>query len=83
MNYVTSVDELNIPKEKKNKISVNIRTAVKVNLVETVTGESQTFKSMYAAAEFLGVNPGTISAKRNSAKTIKSKMNSSEYKVEI
>ena len=86
--YTTkSVDELcdvlNIPRQKKNKLTKNIRTAVKVNLVETVTGESQTFKSMFAAAKFLGVNPGTISAKRNSVKTIKSKMNSSEYKVEI
>ena len=76
-------DVLNIPRQKKNKINKNIRTAVKVNLVETTTGDTQTFKSMFAAAKFLGANPGTISAKRNSAKTIKSKRNNGEYKVEI
>ena len=81
--YTTkSVDDLcdmvGIPRQKKkNKINKSIRTAIQVNLVETTTGGRQTFKSMFAAAKFLGVNPGTVSTKRNR------KRSDSEYTVEI
>ena len=41
------------------------------------------FKSIYAAAKSIGRNPGSISLKKNTLKTLKSKVDNREYRVEI
>ena len=86
--YMTmSFDELcsvlDLPKQKKNKSCKNIRTPVEVTLVEVKSGETQTFKSIYLAAKFVGRNPGSISSRKNTDKIIKSAFDNIEYTVEI
>ena len=86
--YMTmSFDELcsvlDFPKQKKNKSCKNIRTPVEVTLVEVKSGETQTFKSIYLAAKFVGRNPGSISSRKNTDKIIKSAFDNIEYTVEI
>ena len=54
-----------------------------MTLVESETGEIQTFKSIYAASKFLGVNPGTVSYNKNVDNIIKSKHDGNEYKVSV
>ena len=46
------------------------------------TSERKTFKSFYSAAKFIGRNPGSVSAKKNTLKTLKSKVDACEYRVE-
>ena len=41
------------------------------------------FKSIYAAAKSIGRNPGSISLKKNTLKTLKSKVDTCEYRVEV
>ena len=78
------IDILSIPKQhKKNTVAKNIKSAIQVNLIETETGKIQTFKSMFAAFKFLGVNPGTVSSNKNTDKIIKSKRSDSEYRVSV
>ena len=54
-----------------------------VKLTNVETKESQTFKSIYSAAKFVGVNPGSISLKKNTGKIIKSAFDNTKYTVEI
>ena len=86
-----TVDELckklNIPKQKKDekyeKHCKGIKSRpIEVTLVETTSGERKTFKSFYSAAKFIGRNPGSVSAKKNTLKTLKSKVDACEYRVE-
>ena len=59
-------DVLVIPRQKKNESCKGIKSrSIKVALVETTSGERKTFKSFYSAAKFIGRNPGSISAKKN------------------
>ena len=75
---------LAIPKQKKDESCKDIRTTpIKVTLVETTSGERKTFKSIYSAAKSIGRNPGSVSAKKNTSKTLKSKFDSCEYRVEV
>ena len=75
---------LAIPKQKKDESCKDIRTTpIKVTLVETTSGERKTFKSIYSAAKSIGRNPGSVSTRKNTSKTLKSKFNNSEYRVEI
>ena len=83
MSFEELCDVLDLPRQKKDESCKNIRTPIKVTLVETTSGETQTFKSIYSAAKSIGRNPGSISAKKNTLKTLKSKFNDSEYRVEI
>ena len=77
-------DVLAIPKQKKDESCKDIRTTpIKVTLVETTSGERKTFKSIYSAAKSIGRNPGSVSVKKNTSKTLKSKFDSCEYRVEI
>ena len=92
-NYMLlTVDELceklNIPIQKKDeKYEKHCRgikgRPIKVTLVEITSGERKTFKSIYAAAKFIGRNPGSISLKKNTLKTLKSKVDTCEYRIEI
>ena len=54
-----------------------------VKLINVETDESQTFKSIYSAAKFVGRNPGSISSKKNTGKIIKSVFDNAKYTVEI
>ena len=83
MSFEELCDVLDLPRQKKDESCKNIRTPIKVTLVETTSGETQTFKSIYSAAKSIGRNPGSISAKKNTLKTLKSKFNDSECRVEI
>ena len=83
MSFEELCDVLDLPRQKKDESCKNIRTPIKVTLVETTSGERETFKSIYSAAKSIGRNPGSISAKKNTLKTLKSKFNDSEYRVEI
>ena len=77
-------DVLVIPRQKKDESCKNIRTTPReVTLVEITSGERKTFKSIYAAAKSIGRNPGSISLKKNTLKTLKSKVDNREYRVEI
>ena len=58
-----------------------LRRAVALTNVET--NETQTFKSIYSAAKFLGRNPGSISIRKNTGKIIKSVFDNIKYTVEI
>ena len=83
MSFEELCSVLDLPKQKKNKSCKNIRTSIEVTLVEITSGETQTFKSIYSAAKFIGRNPGSVSAKKNTLKTLKSVFDNSEYRVEI
>ena len=83
MSFEELYDVLDLPRQKKDESCKNIRTPIKVTLVETTSGERETFKSIYSAAKSIGRNAGSISAKKNTSKTLKSKFNNSEYRVEI
>ena len=54
-----------------------------VKLINVETKESQTFKSIYSAAKFVGRNPGSISGKKNTCKIIESVFDNVKYTVEI
>ena len=69
-------------KTKKIIVVGSIKNPTQVNLISN-TGDTQTFKSIYATAKFLGVNPGSVSSKKNTDKIIKSKHDGKEYTVII
>ena len=72
-----------LPPQEKS-LRGGLRCAPKVvTLTNVKNNESQTFKSIYSAAKFIGWNPGSISTRKNTLKTIKSKFDNSEYRVEI
>ena len=86
--YMTmSFDELckvlDLPKQKKNKSCKNMELPVEVTLVEVKSGNSQSFKSIYSAAKFLGRNPGSVTIRKNTGKIIKSVFDNIKYTVEI
>ena len=56
---------------------------VEVTLVEVKSEKTQTFKSIYAAAKFLGRNPGSVTIRKNNGKIIKSVFDNTKYTVEI
>ena len=74
---------LRLPPQDKGEKLKNIRSPVEVTLTNVKSGEETTFKSIYAAAKFLGRNPGSISGKKNSGKIIKSVFDNAKYTVEI
>ena len=74
---------LDLPKQKKNKSCKNMGSPVEVTLVEVKSGNSQTFKSIYSAAKFLGRNPGSVTIRKNTDKVIKSVFDNIKYTVEI
>ena len=54
-----------------------------VVLVEINSGEGTDFKSIYSAAKAIGRNPGSIHLKKNTEKTLKSKVDDREYQILI
>ena len=80
-------EKLNIPFQKKNeKYEKHCRgmkrRPMEVVLVEVTSLERKTFKSIYSAAKSIGRNPGSIHKKRNTKKTLKSKVDTCEYTIE-
>ena len=71
------------PQEKNRKGGVKRSLRKVVTLTNVENNETQTFKSIYSAAKFVGRNPGSVSAKKNTLKTLKSIFDNSEYRVEI
>ena len=69
-----------LPPQEGNGKKLASRT---VRLINVETDESQTFKSIYSAAKFVGRNPGSISSKKNTGKIIKSVFDNTKYTVEI
>ena len=72
-----------LPPQEKNTRGGTKRTSGVVTLTNVENNETQTFKSIYSAAKFVGRNPGSVSAKKNTLKTLKSVFDNSEYRVEI
>ena len=72
-----------LPPQEKNARGGSKHTLGVVTLTNVETNEIQSFKSIYSAAKSIGRNPGSISAKKNTSKTLKSKFDNSEYRVEI
>ena len=70
------------PQEKSLRGGVRCTPKV-VTLTNVENNEAQTFKSIYSASKYIGRNPGTISSRKNTLKTIKSKFNDNEYTVKI
>ena len=83
MSFEELCSVLDLPKQKNNKSCKNIRTSIEVTLVEVTSGETLTFKSIYSAAKFIGRNPGSVSVRKNTSKTLKSIFDNSEYRVEV
>ena len=83
MSFEELCSVLALPKQKKDESCKYIRTPIKVTLVETTSGERETFKSIYSAAKSIGRNPGSVSVRKNTSKTLKSKFDDCEYRVEI
>ena len=83
MSFEELCSVLDLPRQKKNKSCKNIRTSIEVTLVEVTSGETLTFKSIYSAAKFIGRNPGSVSTRKNTSKTLKSVFDNSEYRIEI
>ena len=80
-------DVLDIPRQKKDekfeKNSKNMRTsAKKITLTNTTTGDTHNFKSIYAAGKFLGRNPGSVYTNRNLGRSLISKHDNHEYKIQ-
>ena len=69
-----------LPPQKGNGKRISKR-AVTLTNVETCV--SQTFKSIYAAAKFLGRNRGSVTIRKNNGKVIKSTFDNVKYTVEI
>ena len=82
-----TVDELCsllcLPFQEKNARGGTKCTSGVVTLTNVENNETQTFKSIYSAAKFVGRNPGSVSVRKNTSKTLKSKFDNSEYRVEI
>ena len=72
-----------LPPQEKNTRGGTKRTSRVVTLANVENNETLTFKSIYSAAKFIGRNPGSVSAKKNTLKTLKSIFDNSEYRVEI
>ena len=72
-----------LPPQEKNTRGGTKRTSRVVTLANVENNETLTFKSIYSAAKFIGRNPGSVSAKKNTLKTLKSVFDNSEYRVEI
>ena len=83
MTFEELCSVLDLPKQKKDRSCMYIRTPIKVTLVEVTSGETLTFKSIYSAAKFIRRNPGSVSVKKNTSKTLKSVFDNSEYRIEI
>ena len=70
--------------EKYEKSCRGIRVRPKeVVLVKVTSFEKKTFKSIYSAAKAIGKNPGSVLYAINTKKTLKSKLNNCEYRIEI
>ena len=54
-----------------------------VVLVEINSGERTIFKSIYSAAKAIGRNPGSIHLKKNTEKTLRSRVDDREYQILI
>ena len=72
-----------LPPQEKNTRGGTKRTSRVVTLANVENNETLTFKSIYSAAKFIGRNPGSVSAKKNTSKTLKSVFDNSEYRIEI
>ena len=72
-----------LPPQEKNVRRGSKHISRVVMLTNVETNETQTFKSIYSAAKSIGRNPGSVSVRKNISKTLKSKFNNSEYRVEI
>ena len=82
-----SVNELCIllclPSQERNARG-GLRYASRVvKLTNVETNETQNFKSIYSAAKSIGKNPCSVSIRKNTLKTLKSKFDATEYRVEI
>ena len=69
-----------LPPQKGNGKRISKRA---VTLTNVQSGESQTFKSIYASAKCLGRNPGSVTIRKNNGKVIKSTFDNIKYTVEI
>ena len=83
MTFDELYNVLQLSPQERNKSLKNIESPVEVTLVEVKSGKSQTFRSIYSAAKFVGRNPGSISSKKNTGKIIKSVFDNVKYTVEI
>ena len=69
-----------LPPQKGNGKRISKRP---VTLTNVQSGKIQTFKSIYAAAKFLGRNPGSVTVRKNTDKIIKSTFDNIKYTVVI
>ena len=69
-----------LPPQKGNGKRISRRA---VTLSNVQSGETQSFKSIYAPAKFLGRNPGSVTIRKNTGKIIKSTFNNTKYTVEF
>ena len=72
-----------LPAQEKNVRGGLRYTSRVVTLTNVDTNETQNFKSIYSAAKSIGRNPGSVSIRKNTSKTLKSKFDSCEYRVEV
>ena len=75
--YTTKSQE----KNKKGGVKRSLRKVVTLTNVEN--NQTLTFKSIYSASKFIGRNPGSVSTRKNTSKTLKSVFDNSEYRIEI
>ena len=72
-----------LPSQEKNARG-GLRCAPKVVALTNVeTNETQNFRSIYAAAKFIGRNPSSVRSRMGLEKTLKSKLDDCEYRIEI
>ena len=69
-----------LPPQERN-VKRSLRKAVTLTNIES--GEKTTFKSIYSAAKFVGVNHGNVSSRDNTGKVIKSTFDDNEYTIEL